>query len=245
MQKRELILLGMGASRQLCPFDSEVWSCNNGYRQIMQRGGHCEKIFMTHIQHFVRGHWSYLAKESNLLIAAGIETFNIHRCKDLNTKLYPLKRICKKFNSEFFSDTICYMVAYAIDQATKIDKNPNSITYGKPILKYPFRIRFFGVDMKTKDEYELEKGGIEYWIGIARGLGIDVEISEFSTLCTTCTGKPYGIKNYKIAEIDPWGLLKSNKRGILFPEHVFSKRQMKKLAKYSDLELSTLTDGKL
>ena len=73
------------------------------------------------------------------------------------------------------------------------------------------KIRFYGVDMALIDEYQTEKGGIEYWLGYARGIGKEVWIAEGSTLLRTVTGKPYGIKYFKMSEIDPYGLLKKRK----------------------------------
>ena len=34
MVSKEIIILGMGASRHVCPYDKEVWGVNTGYRQI-------------------------------------------------------------------------------------------------------------------------------------------------------------------------------------------------------------------
>ncbi len=216
-KKRELIILGMGETRKLCPFDDkniELWSCNNGYTQIAEMHGYLSKIFMSHIQHrkivgkedgtYIKGK-AYSVKQMNMLVDHGAEIFNLHKIKGLKSKMYPLKRIDKKLRGNgFYSDTICYMLAYAIDRATKIRK-------GKLILRKDAytKIRIYGVDMLTKDEYELEKGGIEYWIGFARGKGIEVEISPQSALCKTCTGKPYGIKFFNFKDIDPWKMLRT------------------------------------
>ena len=218
--KRELIILGMGATRKLCLFDgAELWSVNTGYMQIAdindttELDAYLNKIFLAHTQHLRDdGTPQYSFEQFNLMVEHGIEIINTHRCIGLNSKLYPFKRISKKFNTEFFANTICYMLAYAIDQATKIDKRPDSITLGKLILKYPFKIRFYGVDMLTADEYEWEKGGLEFFIGWAKGLGIDIEVSKGSSLMTTITGKPYGVNFFKMNDVDPFGLLKKIKK---------------------------------
>jgi hypothetical protein len=213
----EVIILGMGQSRTLCPFDgTPVWGVNNGYVQVQELNGYLNKIFLAHTQHkqvrdlgngTAKVSWAYNFDQMNKLADSGVEIINIHRCKGLKHKLYPYKRINEKFSANgFFSNTICYMVAYAIDQVTTVEKKTGLVR-----LQHPFRIRIYGVDMLTRDEYELEKGGIEYWIGYARGLGIVVEINGNGAVCTTCTKHPYGVKFYNLKDVDPWGLLKSGK----------------------------------
>ena len=178
LKPKELIILGMAHSRWDCPFDAEVWSVNTGYTQIAEAGGHVNKIFLAHKQvKYKNGENVFNWEHYNKLTELGVEIFNTHRIKGLKSKRYPLKRIAKKFGCDYFSNTICYMIAYAIDKG-----------YG--------RIRFYGCDMRETGEYALEKGGVEYWIGFARGLGIDIWIQEASSLLHTVTYAPYGIKEF-------------------------------------------------
>jgi hypothetical protein len=245
--KDELIILGMGASRRQCPFNGiPVWSCNTGYLQIAEHevndkvvGGYVQKIFMSHPEHYkswalVKGKdgkvteqltHSYNIEQMNILVDKGIEIINTHRNRTLRSKVYPMKTIDKKFNAKgFFSNTISYMLAYAVHIHTKVDK------LGRLYVHDGFRkIWIYGVDMLTKDEYELEKGGIEYWIGYAQGLGIEVEVSPGSAVCTTCTGRPYGDKFFDMKNIDPWGLLKSGKKRLLVGQAGFNKKQIQEL----------------
>ena len=100
-----------------------------------------------------------------------------------------MDKIVAKFGCDYFSNTLCYMIAYALHQATYTRK-------GKVILKYPFKLRLYGCDMRDTGEYALEKGGVEYWIGYARGLGVIVENTSFSVLCKTVTYAPYGKKDF-------------------------------------------------
>ena len=57
--------------------------------------------------------------------------------------------------------------------------------------------------MLTQDEYNTEKGGIEYWIAYLLGLGGKVWIHSESTLLKTPTRKPYGEKYFNWKDIDP------------------------------------------
>ncbi len=214
MRKNELIILGMGTTRRQCLFNDnniEIWSCNTGYSQIAEMNGYIHKIFMSHNQHVkligkedgtvIRGN-AYNIAQFNLLAEHGVEIYNIHKIRGMKMKMYPLKRIDRKLGANgFFSNTISYMLAYAIDKSTRVVDG--EVVLRKDGLK---KIYIYGVDMLTKDEYELEKGGIEYWIGYARGLGIKVEIAKESALCKTCTGKPYGVKFFNLKDIDPWSM---------------------------------------
>jgi hypothetical protein len=194
--KDEVIILGMGHTRKRCPFDAEVWSVNMGYQQIAMLKGHVEKIFMAHRQtRDPYGRKMFFWEHFNKLAEAGVEIWNIHRVKGLNSRLYPLKRLMKKYGTDYFSNTISYMIVWAIEKGYK-------------------KIRLYGVDMMTQQEYGWEKGGLEYWIGYARGRGLTVEICEDSQLLRTITGKPYGIKYWRLKDIDPFGLLRRKRKNL-------------------------------
>jgi hypothetical protein len=172
--QNDLVILAMGTSRTLCPWDTldintvPVWSCNHGYVQIAEMGGYVSKVFMTHPQHQRKDGkgLAYNFDQMNMLVDHGVEILNINRCKGLKHKMFPLKRIIKKFDADYFSDTICYMLAYALDMWTV--KKKGRLQLKEPNKKH--RIQMYGVDMKTFDyfgsgEYQLEKGGIEFWLG--------------------------------------------------------------------------------
>jgi hypothetical protein len=75
-------------------------------------------------------------------------------------------------------------------------------------LKEPMRIRMYGVDMHTRDEYATERGGIEYWIAVAKTLGVDFWVHQNSSVCKTTTLKPYGFFTLDMSLIDPDNLMK-------------------------------------
>lgn len=70
---------------------------------------------------------------------------------------FPLRKIVDKFGITYFSNTICYMIAYAVYIGVK-------------------QIDIYGITMDCGSEYEHEKGGIECWIGFAMGRGIKVKV---------------------------------------------------------------------
>ena len=70
---------------------------------------------------------------------------------------FPIEECVKEFGRPYFSDTIGYMVAYAM-------------------LKGAKEIDTYGVNQASSAEYFYEKAGVEYWLGIAVGRGIKVTV---------------------------------------------------------------------
>lgn len=76
---------------------------------------------------------------------------------------YPLEVIREKFPAEYFTNSISWMLALAIYQ--QVDQ-----------------IGLWGVDMSMKEEYRDQRPSCEYYIGLARGMGIPVHIPDQSDL---------------------------------------------------------------
>ena len=74
------------------------------------------------------------------------------------SEAFPLEEAAKRFGTLYFSNTIAYMVCYAL-------------------LKGAKEIEFFGVNQAGAHEYTEEKGSVEYFIGIAVGMGVKVTIN--------------------------------------------------------------------
>lgn len=78
---------------------------------------------------------------------------------NINRDNYPLNEIVKEFGSAYFTNSISYMIAYAVYKGYK-------------------KIELYGVDMSARDEYINQRGSVMYWIGFARAKGIDVYIAS-------------------------------------------------------------------
>lgn len=74
----------------------------------------------------------------------------------IDQKTYPLEKIVNGYGSRYFTNSISYMIAYAIYMG-----------YEKIILK--------GVDVDSKSEYIFERPSIAYWCGRAESEGIEVD----------------------------------------------------------------------
>lgn len=73
------------------------------------------------------------------------------------SEAFPLQEAVKNFGMPFFTNTICYMIAYALLHGAR-------------------EIETYGVNQAGSHEYTEEKGGVEYWLGIANGMGVKVTI---------------------------------------------------------------------
>ncbi len=233
---KDIIILGMGPTRVDCPFKSspgaEVWGVNNGYRQVMELEGKINKLFICH-----KGQeydWEddpiFNWEEQNILANAGVEIVSLFKLKHIKkTTRIPFRAMVKKFGTDYFSDSIAYMIAYALHLNTRKRKD------GLLKLKEPMKIRMYGVDMHTKDEYATEKGGIEYFIAVARTLGINFWIHPDSSVCKTDTGKPYGFFKLDKKKIDPNNIMELQKTtgGIhkMFKMGLIDRKQFKVMVK--------------
>ena len=199
-----------------------------GYQQIATDHGRIDKIFMVHTQVYSEEGNPYFDWEHfRALHNEGCELFNIHKIKGVPFKMYPLERIIRKLNLNYFSNTISYMIAYALYKNTKkVD--------GKLILKQPLKLRLYGVDMWEKGEYAEEKGGVECWLGFAIGLGVDVTMSAGSSLFLPINGVSYGFSRPPDDYFDIFKLLKKKRKLDVPPtaeeiNKVVSQRQSTRL----------------
>jgi len=173
-----------------------------GYQQIATDHGRIDKIFMVHSQVLSKDGREYFDwNHFRQLHEAGCDLINLHKVKGVPFRRYPLGLIIKKLGLNYFSNTISYMIAYALYKYTIKDK-----VTGKLSLTQPLKLRLYGIDMWESGEYGEEKGGVECWLGYALGLGAEVEISSGSSLFLPVGGMPYGIELPKGDYFDPLGL---------------------------------------
>ena len=92
------------------------------------------------------------------------------------SKPYPLREVVNRFGTPYFTNTICYMIAMAIIE---------EVTH----------IQLWGIFQGGYQEYLRERKGVEYWLGLAAGFGIKVEVRGVSLLFTNDDeGRLYGYK---------------------------------------------------
>ena len=83
------------------------------------------------------------------------------------SEAFPLEECTKEFGMPHYSNTICYMIAYALLKGVK-------------------KIDLYGVNQAGSSEYTEEKSAVEYWLGIANGMKVKIAINgERSELLTS------------------------------------------------------------
>ena len=75
----------------------------------------------------------------------------------IDLKSYPFEDIKAFFKTDYFTNTIDYMIALAIYEGYK-------------------EIDLYGINMSQKTEYEYQKSSVDYWCGQAMGRGIKVTV---------------------------------------------------------------------
>ena len=161
---KEVIILGKGPSHSQCFYDKEVWAVNDSY-EFAKR---IDKLFLTDTWEAFDLGWM---KEAQARLKFEIVAPTPY--PGLVVTPYPIEAVLLRFPTSFFTNTICYMIAYAL-------------------LRGYRRIWLYGVDMLTHTSYIMEKGGVEYWMGVALGMGADVRNTPESATGRTFNGKLYG-----------------------------------------------------
>lgn len=89
----------------------------------------------------------------------------------IDLESYPLQEVIKFFGTDYFNSTVDYAIALAVYEDFK-------------------KIDLYGMNMTAGSEYLHQKPGIEFWVGIAKGKGIEVNIC--GNLLMTIDNKLYG-----------------------------------------------------
>ena len=120
---------------------------------------------------------------------------------------FPLKECTKRFGYPYFSNTIAYMIAYAL-------------------LKGAKEIELYGVNQAGSHEYSEERPSVEYWLGIAIGMGVKITIN----------GKNSQLLKYK-GNVSQTGMLYGYRQSyeeVLNTEKKFGSPIIRKLLKPSE-----------
>ena len=110
--------------------------------------------------------------------------------KDVNKSVrFPLEEITDRFHISYFTSSVSYALALACFQGYK-------------------RLELYGVEMETNTEYKYQRDGVTLWLGVALGLGIEVDahIGMFDQPLYGYEGEvvmPYERFGERIAELQP------------------------------------------
>ena len=162
-RRKKIAIVGFSeSSRHLAPYDDDTWeihAMNQLYRHIPRAT-----------------HWWEMHKREDFLADQVPGTDYLQWLKDCpipihmvskfedipNSVEYPIEEFANKYGDYFYS-TISYMLAWAINEGYE-------------------EIGIYGIDLSHDSEYEYQKPSAEYFLGIARGLGIQLRIASQSAL---------------------------------------------------------------
>lgn len=200
--EKSVAIVGMGPGwNQYKTHDcSEVWALNMGGFLLEK----FDRWFMTdpieRRSAVLAGKFA-LSKDETIPMSVGIVK---ERIREINAPFvsawaypdleqyesYPLEEVVGQFGIPYFVNTISYMIAYAM-------------------LKGYKRIALFGVNQQSASEYMYHKPCVEFWIGMALGQGIQVEVhGNRSEVCQNTNGILYG---YRVSYPKAVELLKEGK----------------------------------
>ena len=199
--RKKIAICGFASSsRHLMPFDDATWiigAMNQFYR-------HCPRAdYWFDIHHNWREGNVEGTDHPRALKQLGFPVFMVERASDVpNSVRYPIERLIQKFGIDYFTSTVSYMIAWAIDEIDQavearlstmpaqvsLDGNGRIAQTAQDVaaliksLYGEYTIGVFGIDLIVGDEYDFQKACAEFWLGVANARGIDVQIADTSAL---------------------------------------------------------------
>jgi hypothetical protein len=168
---RNIAIVGTGDGWQECPFDRESWVIA---KSIMMKTPpkRIDMMFnmdpldeMASFDKHSRFRAVYTKEEFIKRInEIGVPFVTSKAHPDVKRSLeFPLKEVFRKYGVMYFTNTISFMIAYAMYLG--VDS-----------------IEFWGVNQAGAMEYLTERKGVEFWLGLAAGTGVRIEIKGNSPL---------------------------------------------------------------
>ncbi len=193
-EKKKVAIVGFAGTRDMAPYKDEsfeIWSVNNLYSFIPRT----DRIFELHPKELLEHrehHGAPGGEHLSALKQMGIPIYMQEKYEDIPSSVeYPLQAMIECFGiprmdgkqkDAYFTNSISFMTALAITEGFKV-------------------IHLYGVDMAVNTEYNEQRPSCEYYIGIAKGMGIDIRIPVASDLLKTRF-----IYGYEEAKVQAWEL---------------------------------------
>jgi hypothetical protein len=177
VKKTKVAILGFAPSWAKTPWDDlsmEVWAINGLYTYLDQvPNSHAERWFDMHREHEIvkQDDDDTHVKRLKELVKKGVKLYTCEPMKDFPEAIvYPLEEIEKMVGRSYWTNTISYLVAYAV--------------YLKKIGEMPDlnEIHVYGVDMAQDGEFQFQRPSVEFIIGWAIGEGIKVVLPQESDI---------------------------------------------------------------
>lgn len=197
----KICLLGSApTSLALAPFGDEkaqIWACSPGLYPHLPR---CDEFFEVHRFEpgiigkpatqkpwFSPEYVAWIGQQKRVWVAP--KALEAAKTYWPNADAYPIDEMTQKFGNAFWTSSLAYMAAMAIDQILLARQNGD---------QGPHTLAFYGVDMAADSEvYSQQRAGCHYFIMLAHILGIQIEIPPESDLI-----RPNS--RYGLDESEPW-----------------------------------------
>ena len=94
------------------------------------------------------------------------------------SEAFPIEALVERWR-DYYTNSISYMIAWAIMQAVEPAPAELQEKYGIEWVRKPdgFKeIHLYGIDMAAGSEFEYQRASVEYFVGLAEGMGFRVHI---------------------------------------------------------------------
>ena len=174
--KKKVAIVGFAHSRDQAPFNDpefEIWTVNHLHVFVPRQ----DRVFQLHQRKYWEPgdnnpdlHDVSVNEHLEFLKTCGIPVYTVEKYDDIPTSVrFPIEKMTEEFGIQatgdvspdskegYWTNTISMMIALAIYEKFDV-------------------IEIYGVDMAVSTEYNHQRPSCEYYIGIAKGRGIDVRV---------------------------------------------------------------------
>jgi len=187
---RDIIILGSGAGWHLCPFDKdkEVWMIakmvlNKTFNEM--KHSKVDRLFSIDDTPKMLSWDKNSAFKTPYSMDDFVKAINESGAEFITSYCYPdmkkcmpfpLKEIVEHYGIFYFTNTVCFMLAYALWLG-----DVRSVT-------------LWGVNQTGSLEYFKERKGVEFWMGLLAGMGVELRVEGPSQLLQAENKYIYGYK---------------------------------------------------
>lgn len=176
MNERTITILGSGPEWQKYPQDVETWTVGK-MLMLKDPPKRVDRIFsldaIDDMKIIKRGVFSREAFIGEINRRAVPYYSSVLEPEIPLSAEYPLKDVVGRFKVPYFSNTISYMIALALFEGVRT-------------------LNLYGVAQMGAHEYVTERGCVEFWLGMALGKGVSVNIETPSLVMRNNSEYPYG-----------------------------------------------------
>lgn len=160
---KDVIILGRADSWVDCPFDTEVWAICSCLDDPEFREKRIDKVFI-----FDPPEEASVIRSVGIARSLGIPV--VSNKKTIADERFPTQEIIYEFGIEYFRNSASFMIALAIYQGYE-------------------KIRLYGIDQFPQWDYLANKPYVTFWLGVAVGRGIKIEVAPTSPLMVPIVGE--------------------------------------------------------